>query len=334
MPGTRRTTLGLACITPSGQQQPTYLARELIEAGATVDWQGTWARCGFSVYVLVDGLWGRRKGHQPCAVTMHLLYQNTKLHMCPQSATYQLLPAGQHGETALHECIGLLTAAAQCSALPNSYKHILGCTMFLLEQGANVNLRSKCSDKTLLMRVVGQPQPLGLQLTTALLLFSPELGAIDGQGQTALNHAIAADNFGAVALLRAAGANLSPPLPRVMALTKGFVTPLQQAAGLGHTDAAKLLIHFGADVNAFPPVLSEETRLQRWANTLGVDEGDYDVFGRISRKMPPLMHAIAEGHAEMVRLLLNSGADVDKTGGQEVAKCMGTARWHDRWQQS
>ncbi len=229
-----------------------------------------------------------------------------------------LFAAGNEGETALHDCINLLAAAAFKSADRESYAHIIGCAMVLLEQGARVDLKNKDSE-TPLMQAVEVRHPLGAELTTMLLNFSPNLDATDRVGRTALNRAIDVEATEAVALLLAAGANPNPPLPHVMALTKNYMTPLQQAADAGSVAIAALLIEHGADVNAFPPVLPNETKLRTLADHLGVE--DFDEFGHINPKLPPLLLAIRGEHSEMVKLLLDNGADMLETGEQDVSGC-------------
>lgn len=196
-----------------------------------------------------------------------------------------------------------------------SYEHIIGCAMVLLEQRASIDLKNKDTE-TPLMQAVGAPSPLGAELTTMLLHFSPNLEATDSFGRTALDHAIDACKAETVALLLAAGANPNPPLPHVVALTKNYLTPLQRAAENGSLAITRLLIEHGADVNAFPPVLPAEIRLRSLADRMRVE--DFDEFGHICPKRPPLMCAIAGGHADVVKLLLENGADTSETGVQAV----------------
>lgn len=213
-------------------------------------------------------------------------------------------------------CIDLLSAAACKEAKIDSCFHILVGIFALLERGASVDVKNDVDAETPLMRAAQVPGALGSWLTTVLLLFSPNLDATDNLGNTALDCAIDAGSEDTVALLLAAGANPNPPLPHVIALTKDYLTPLQLSIVAPSSGSARLLIKHGADVNAFPPVLPNETRLRAEAARQGVS---YNVLGDVQiihHKMPPLMHAIAESRPELVKLLLDNGADIWETGGR------------------
>jgi ankyrin repeat protein len=93
-------------------------------------------------------------------------------------------------------------------------------------------------------------------------------------------------------------------------------TPLMFAAFNGHTDVARILLEAGAEVNLvdslgrsallyastgpFPNTV--ELLLQRKADPNLADREEH---------FTPLMHAAAEGHLEVVRVLLAHGADPD-----------------------
>lgn len=81
-----------------------------------------------------------------------------------------------------------------------------------------------------------------------------------------------------------------------------------------------------ANVNYFPAVMPNEIQLRRAAAELGVDNDDFDEFGHIIPKMPPLMGAIVEKNAEMVELLLENHADLRETGAHSTSELCGAGR--------
>ena len=95
----------------------------------------------------------------------------------------------------------------------------------------------------------------------------------------------------------------------------GGTTPLLWAVSEGHSDAATLLIDAGADVNARSHYVAA-------ANGRGF-EGRTPVGGRTEAKpeefasgwLTPLMLAAREGHLELTRILLRSGADINAGAG-------------------
>ena len=102
-----------------------------------------------------------------------------------------------------------------------------------------------------------------------------------------------------------------------------FVTPLIIAAHNGHLNSVKILLGYGADIeargtlNTGGQVIEGCTPLWAAAYTGHLDvvklliEQNADVDGRASKGSTPLRAAAHEGHLDIVRCLVESGADVN-----------------------
>lgn len=216
-----------------------------------------------------------------------------------------LVVADKDGNTALHTCVNYLSHAAYAQETNEyAYQHLFDCAMVLLTNGANVDMQNADSE-TPLMRAVATRGSLCKAAVSMLLDFQPNLGAVDNLGRSALHHAIDAGNTDAVDLLLTAGMHAELQ-------SQQGLTPLQQAAADGLVDIAALLINAGADVNYYPPISAYEQTLERARERLNIL--NYDVFGHVPPKMPPLMHAISHNKPDMVWALLERGADVNQAG--------------------
>ena len=102
-----------------------------------------------------------------------------------------------------------------------------------------------------------------------------------------------------------------------------FVTPLIIAAHNGHLNSVKILLEYGADIEARGTLNIEDEVIEGctplWA---AADTGHLDVVkllikrkadadGRASKGSTPLRVAAHEGHLDVVRCLVESGADVN-----------------------
>ena len=156
----------------------------------------------------------------------------------------------------------------------------------LLEAGANPNARTLVGTTPLFAAVVAS-----LESTKLLLAKGADANSKSDTGGTALM-AAAFESPRTAALLIASGAD-------VKAKTKRGVTALANAANGGNLETVKLLLEKDAPVNA----------------------ADY-------RGYTPLMQAAYRDDAspEMIRLLLDKGADINATGEDETAVSLAAKR--------
>jgi ankyrin repeat protein len=135
--------------------------------------------------------------------------------------------------------------------------------------------------------------------------------AANRYGVTPLSLACTNGNDTAVELLLKAGADPNAALP-------GGETPLMTAARVGALGSVKALLARGADVHATDDRRGQDALM--WAAAEGhakvVDmlvEVGADVRARLASGFTPLLFAVREGRTDVVRVLLKAGADVNET---------------------
>ena len=162
--------------------------------------------------------------------------------------------------------------------------------------------------------------------------------AWDGPGETPLALAAEAGHAQVIGILAAAGAELTGPEDSLRPLTTaagaghgaavrelvkhgapvaaGQQEALVEAANGGHLDVVEALLEAGADSNQFPP--------DNWsALTAAVANNHQEVARRLlaagadpdgGQGLGPLDQAIMNGNLDLVQLLLEAGADVNRRG--------------------
>lgn len=143
----------------------------------------------------------------------------------------------------------------------------------------------------------------------SLLKQRVDVNAPDADGTTALIYAAHHNDLDAVNLLIAAGAN-------VKAANRYNVTALSEAAGAGNGEMIEALLKAGADPNA--TVGEGETALMA-ASRAGSVRGVQALLARGAnvkakdayRGETALMWAVAENHADIAKILIDAGSDVN-----------------------
>jgi len=154
----------------------------------------------------------------------------------------------------------------------------------LIEHGANVNVQSKQGRTPLMLASIRDG---GSDIVALLLSKGADVKARDNRGDTALGLAAEVGDVAIMRLLLAKGADVT------VRNHKGE-TPLIQASISTRPEAARLLLQRGVDVNA----------ATTWYNS--VKNGQIALL-----KLTALHHAATVGPVEMVRALLDAGANVN-----------------------
>ncbi len=167
----------------------------------------------------------------------------------------------------------------------------------LLEAGANANAANREGATPLyLASIAGNPVILGKLMKQGVDVDSPLLR----HGETALMFAARTGRPEAVKLLLEAGAKVDAKE------TLRQTTALMWAAEQGHPEAISLLVAAGADLNAQSTI--EEAKKRR-----GVvyKQGENQHTGGVT----PLVLAARQGNLDAVKVLAESGADLNKGAG-------------------
>jgi len=185
----------------------------------------------------------------------------------------------------------------------------------LIRAGADVNKANPYGVRPLHLAVENED----VEMVRLLLKAKADPGATDATGETPLIKAAKVGDLQIVTALLKAGAAVDTP-------DSGFgQTPLMAAAREGHTAVVKLLIDRGARVNAqtrtgkTPEIRNPaESKASRGA---GIQRGGWPNRG-IRESIPgaktPLLYAAREGHVDIVRLLLDAGANLEQADADGV----------------
>ncbi len=150
-----------------------------------------------------------------------------------------------------------------------------------------------------------------LETTDALVRAGADVKAPNRYGVTPLSLACTNGNGTIVELLLKAGADSNAALP-------GGETPLMTAARVGSLNSVKTLLAHGATVDGKDDRRGQTALI--WAAAEGhanvvevLIEVGADFRIRLASGFTPLLFAVREGHADVVQALLKAGADVNET---------------------
>ncbi|KAJ8408895.1 hypothetical protein AAFF_G00247130 [Aldrovandia affinis] len=176
----------------------------------------------------------------------------------------------------------------------------------LLAMHANVEDRGIKGDITPLMAAASGGY---VDIVKLLLVHGADVNAQSSTGNTALTYACAGGFVDVVKVLLKEGANIEDH-------NENGHTPLMEAASAGHVEVARVLLDYGAGINTHSNEFKES------ALTLACYKGHLDMVRflleagadqehKTDEMHTALMEACMDGHVEVARLLLDSGAQVN-----------------------
>lgn len=175
----------------------------------------------------------------------------------------------------------------------------------LLAARANVEDRG-LKDTTPLMEACSAGH---LKIVELLIEHNAEVNAQTSQGNTPLMYACAGGHEDVVKLLLKNGANVEDH-------NENGHTPLMEAASAGHVNVASILVEHGASINTHSNEFKESAltlacykghlEMVRFLLEAGADQEH-----KTDEMHTALMEASMDGHVEVARLLLDSGAQVN-----------------------
>lgn len=176
----------------------------------------------------------------------------------------------------------------------------------LLAMRANVEDRGMKGDCTPLMEAASTGH---VEIVRLLISHGADVNAQSSSGNTPLMYACAGGHEDVVLVLLEAGANVEDH-------NENGHTPLMEAASAGHVGVAKILLEKGAGINTHSNEFKESAltlacykghlEMVRFLLEAGADQEH-----KTDEMHTALMEASMDGHVEVARLLLNSGAQVN-----------------------
>jgi ankyrin repeat protein len=176
----------------------------------------------------------------------------------------------------------------------------------LLRAGARVTVRTREGVLPLQLAAINGSAPMVDRLIKA---GADANAALTPAGDTAVMMASRTGSTGALRVLMEAGANVNAKE------TWGGTTALMWAVAEGHADAARLLLAGGADVNARSNYVAAANGRGFEGRTPVANRTDPKVEEFASGWLTPLILAAREGDVDLVRLLVDAGADVNAVAG-------------------
>lgn len=201
----------------------------------------------------------------------------------------------------------LISLSVNSNELTEAAKHgDLDTVISLIASGVDVNQLS--TDGTTALAHAAWRNDLAI-LNYLLITAEAEVNIANDYGATALYLAAKNSDTALIEALLKAGA-----LP-----DKGLLsgeTPLMAAANRGRSEAAKLLIEYDAELNAVESNRGQNALM--WATTEGYTQltallisHGAEVNARSNSGFTPLLFAARQAHVNIVKLLLDAGANVD-----------------------
>ncbi|TGZ57880.1 Ankyrin repeat domain-containing protein 17 [Temnothorax longispinosus] len=176
----------------------------------------------------------------------------------------------------------------------------------LLAMNANVEDRGIKGDCTPLMEAASAGH---VDIVSLLIAHGADVNAQSTSGNTPLMYGCAGGHEGVVCALLNAGANVEDH-------NENGHTPLMEAASAGHVQVAKILLDNGAGINTHSNEFKESAltlacykghlEMVRFLLEAGADQEH-----KTDEMHTALMEASMDGHVEVARLLLDSGAQVN-----------------------
>lgn len=199
----------------------------------------------------------------------------------------------------------------------------------LLAHGAEVNAQSRLGTTALMLAARPAHSHRAVEL---LLARGARAKATNRWGATALMAAAAGGDLSSVELLlrHGAEANAQPGINPDAFVLGGGRSALMWAAYRGDTQMIRLLIDAGADVNSAgflgTPLSQAVWSAQPEAARLLIEKGaNVNATGPFDGFAPLHWAASSEGRdTSLIQLLLQSGADVNRGGGEQVDAFLGT----------
>jgi ankyrin repeat protein len=179
-------------------------------------------------------------------------------------------------------------------------------TDVLIRAGARVALRTREGVTPLQLAAINGSAAM---IDRLLKAGADPNGALTPAGDTAMMMAARTGTTGAIRVLAEAGANVNAKE------SWGGTTALHWAVSEGHADAAKALIAAGADVNARSNYVAPANGRGFEGRTPLPNASEAKTVEFASGWLTPLMIAAREGDADLARVLVDAGADVNATAG-------------------
>ena len=210
--------------------------------------------------------------------------------------------------------------SAGCGPLRRTFPGVAVATVLLLLAASSVAAEGD-------LRLVVAAEQMDPGAVDVLLREGVDVNAAQPDGAVALHWAAHWDELTIARALLGAGAQVDP-------VNDYGVAPLSLAVLNGSSAMASLLLDAGADPNLALP--SGETPLMT-ASRVGttsvatrlIDEGAHVEHAESVLGQTALMWALAEGHLDAVRLLLDRGADVHRRSGTGMTPLLFAARHGD-----